>query len=494
MDTKRALNTFKGKSGVDFNFMEKEKTERFKKLCRDKKDKIYKQARAPQFSKKDEILLKKGLDELNVDEVEVKSAFGLLQTVKSLESTHPNDRGIRAFKVLLQKKWGKNKNAVLEGKELGDVKSYFSRIYPSSFVNELLTVDPMHGKGPEDYGKVTEEPDPMHKRVYRRALTPEETATKIAELLIKYPKAKHQVDVVASSNQGFDICIIRRAQKFGLTNETKQLLAEWNGFKEALTMIDPPLTVGPTIPPPPKMGADDEDGLLEEELMKKELVEDEDVDKDAVGGYFEGGGYGGSGPKTPPADYFEGQKEELEVVPEEGLMVEPEEEVEFEEEVEPEEEVEAGMGEQNGFKGIRPQYFNPIRTPASKEMTWRGKGGQRITMATTMTELKNEKTYGNANQGNLMTPELKKQWLKYMGGSSSAYAESSQGSWAAFLDYLEAPKKGGQRITMAEVKQSSKYTDFTSKYMKENSGSSLADAAKAWKSEKGDDKGEEKEE
>ena len=73
--------------------------------------------------------------------------------------------------------------------------------------------------------------------------------------------------------------------------------------------------------------------------------------------------------------------------------------------------------------------------------------------ATTMTELKNEKTYGNANQGNLMTPELKKQWLKYMGGSSSAHAESSQGSWAAFLDYLEAPKKGGQRITMAEVKK-----------------------------------------
>ena len=58
----------------------------------------------------------------------------------------------------------------------------------------------------------------------RKTLSPEDTAKKIAELFIKHPKAKHQIDIVASEESGFDVEIIRRAQKFGSEQRHKAFL------------------------------------------------------------------------------------------------------------------------------------------------------------------------------------------------------------------------------------------------------------------------------
>ena len=80
METKRALQTYCGKNSEDFNFMEKEKAERFKKICRDRKNKTYKKARQPKFVKSDEVLLRK--------EVEMEVPKNISIEVKKEEFEH----------------------------------------------------------------------------------------------------------------------------------------------------------------------------------------------------------------------------------------------------------------------------------------------------------------------------------------------------------------------------------------------------------------------
>ena len=293
-NTKKALKDYSGSDGSGFNFMEKEKTDRFQKIARDKKEKIWKKARAPKFSHKEEYLLKQEINKLAIsDDPQIKTLFNLLQRTKAVEKERANDRGVRALRIMLERKWNKNRTAELEGKELSDVRDYFSRMFPGSYVKELLTIDPMHKSPEEDYGQVDSVPDPMHTRIYtkiaaypdgkreaveipegslikicddmeltsgdfenpvvfetdaipgvlvtertvldrasEKVLKPAEVAKKIAELLIKYPRAKHQIDVVASEESGFSVELVRRAQKFGLNNDTKLFLAEWDNFKQ----------------------------------------------------------------------------------------------------------------------------------------------------------------------------------------------------------------------------------------------------------------------
>ena len=293
-NTKRALKDYSGSDGSGFNFMEKEKTDRFRKMARDKKEKVWKKARAPKFSPKDEYLLKKEINKMVAsDDPQIKTLFNLLQRTKAAEKENPGDRGVKALRILLEKKWSKNRTAELEGKELSDVRDYFTKMFPGSYVNELLTLDPMHKSPTEDYGQVEHVPDPMHTRIYTKiaaypngereaveipegslikvcddmelttgdfenpvvietdtvpgilvtektvldrasakVLKPAEVAKKIAELLVKHPRAKHQIDVVASEECGFGVELVKRAQKFGLNNDTKLFLAEWDSFKQ----------------------------------------------------------------------------------------------------------------------------------------------------------------------------------------------------------------------------------------------------------------------
>jgi hypothetical protein len=293
-NTKRALKDYSGNDGNGFNFMEREKADRFRKMARDKREKIWKRARAPKFSHKDEYLLKQEINKMVAsDDPQIKTLFNLLQRAKAAEKDNPNDKGVSALRILLERKWSKNRTAELEGKELSDVRNYFSRMYPGSYVNELLTIDPMHKTPKDDYGQVDSVPDPMHKRIYIKiaaypdgereaveipegslikicddlelqkgdfenpvvietdtipgifvtektvldrasvkVLEPAEVAKKIAELLVKYPRAKHQIDVVASEESGFSVELVRRAQKFGLNNDTKLFLVEWDAFKK----------------------------------------------------------------------------------------------------------------------------------------------------------------------------------------------------------------------------------------------------------------------
>ena len=298
MRTKRALKEYKGKDGDDFNFIEKDKAARFAKIIRDKREKVCKEARAPRFDKKDNFLLAKGLQDIVEKKGEVKATvFNLLQVVKEAGKKRPSDKGVAGLRILLEKKWGKDRSAELKEKELSEVRAYFSKLYPASFVNELLKLDSTHKNVTKDYGSVTTPPDPMHKRIYtlytklaaypagkykekilpagiivkectdmglveggnfknpvviesdnkyyvverkafessyKRILSPEEASKKIAELFVKYPRSKYQIDIVSSDLTGFDVALVKRAEKLGLGNDTKLFLSEWDTFKRTM--------------------------------------------------------------------------------------------------------------------------------------------------------------------------------------------------------------------------------------------------------------------
>ena len=334
METKKALREFKGKKGDGFNFMEREKANRFAKITKDRKKKIEERQGRYKLSEADETALRARLEKVMGDKkMGSINTFDLLQTVKSAEKVKPQDRGVRNLRILLEKKWQK-KEAELDPSQIADIKSYYSRTFPSSFVNDLFAVQPMHGT-PEgagyDYGQVTTPPDPMHKKIFklqtkiaaypdgeeepveleagtvvkvcgdmevvendsfanpivfesgqdifvterdvletasRKTLSPEDTAKKIAELFVKHPKAKHQIDIVASEESGFDVEIIRRAQKFGLNKDTRLFLAEWENWKkESLREL------APTPKSPTDMTSEEEDQPASE-MESKAQTED----------------------------------------------------------------------------------------------------------------------------------------------------------------------------------------------------------------------------
>jgi hypothetical protein len=461
METKRALRAYSGKREMDneFSFMNKEKVARFEKISRDKKEKVHRRARDRKNkpAEKDIILLAKELQRVSdVKEIKVESLFSLLQRTRDVESLHPSDRGVRALRILLDKKWSNDKTAELEGKDLADVRSYYNRIYPGSYVTELLSVDPMH-KGTADYGQTDPEVDPMHTRIYmkvavypegrstpielpagslikvcedmelteggkfdnpvvieadgkvcviekdvlvqasKRILSPEKVAIKIAELLIKYPRAKNQLDIVASDESGFDVELIRRAQKFGLNNDTKMFMAAWDNFKKADALEE---TITSIVEDAKEQIGDAVKDKVDE-IMSVDEVPEEDIAPVE------------EGEDTPPdaSGDMEEYEEENESPPEEAPEdVQVEKEVEAEEETE--EETQEMIDEELGEELIEEEV-----------------------------------------------PEEEEE--------------------------IEASKK-----------KASAYTDFIKKYMKEHEGADMGAAAKAWKAEGGggDDKDEDKKE
>ena len=552
MSTKRALKIYSKKSTDGLNVLTGEKAERFAKLARDSREKIYKQQRTIEPEKKDMFLLKKSLKEvISGNDPNMASLFTLLQRAKAAEKARPGDTGVKALRIMLEKKWSKNRTAELSPKELGDVRSYFTGVYPDSYVSELLSPDPEHGVAPEDYGQVTKEPDPMHKRIYSKiaaypdggtdpvelvkgteirvrpdmelgeggdfenpvvieagglfyvaekdvveralksVLTPEAVAKKIAELHVKYPRAKNQIDVVASEETGFDIQVTRRAQKFGLTNDAKGFLAEWDNFKKHADDLGERVE---EIVDEAKQQIDEAvKDKVEEVMSVDEVPEEEEVMAE--------------GEDVPPDVHEEEEVNTTDDVLEENLLKEENDE----EDEEPFEE----MAKKN------------IYITAAAEMTGQemkklldsvDRNGDRIIekyraeqimdkmeapyflqdVLKTMSEIgflrSDIESIADAGGGRFGKVEEKDTKVSMSMESGNKAADSDANHEVPISPIPTTPtdmkseeedQPDGDLESEAAKKKASEYTDFTSKYMKENPGSSLGDAAKAWKSKGG---------